>query len=346
VKINDSGSIIVDYLNYSLYDGVIGNYMLFHYILSDDDLLSELNKNTIFYFKNIVNCDLLNMEIKKGNLGVYEGISGLLYFIKNCKNKELENFENNIINQLYVEIENKDINPYFFEGLGGIIIVLSKFQKSEENKIRFKKIVCQYLSYLKNNFDLLNDCGLAHGISGIILALLNIIDYGDEVTILIKLFLDKEDSLFNFEKSNWPDSRYINLDSKYMSNYWCNGTFGILLVRSLLHKYGLINIYEQGYFSIIDKDKLIDSSCNHLCCGNAGQMACLYEIGINISDEKLTSKAKKYYSNLIEISEMNFPFPQNNLSNNFSLMTGFTGVLYYYHKINYDSLLPNILLLE
>jgi lantibiotic modifying enzyme len=346
VKIDSTGTINVNYENYSLYDGVLGNYLLFQNLLFDNDTLEDYLTHSSDYLLNTLNTDFINDEICRNNLGVFEGISGLLYFLNTSENIEMKKISKNLVDKLYLTLDSNKINPNFFEGCGGILIVLSKYCNDQTEKDRFNTFTNNYIDYVNKNQEAINKPGLAHGISGILLSLLNIGDRNNLVISLINALLEKEDRLFNIDKQNWSDYRYSDENDKYSSSFWCNGSMGIMLVRSLIHKMGIINIYNKPYYKLISNYGINANSSNHLCCGNSGQMACIYEIGVNLGDQKLIAISKKYFSNLSDLPNINFPFLKNNLSNNFSLMTGLTGVLYYYHKVLYNNDMPNILILE
>lgn len=271
-------------------------------------------------------------------LSAFSGIGSVIYLSYNlflltnkkkyydCYKKycsELVNRNQEIVN------ESKETDVYdFMCGISGLLIVLCKIYEKEKDQLLKDFIFKEkekLLKWIKNNsFD---QTGIAHGISGIIYALLILDKTFDELNY-------KEISLFLL-----GSEMDIYKAQKQFGVEWCHGISGLLFVRTVASmQWNEPSIREQinELFKLLERVD-INTKNNCLCHGVRGikeSLSVVKEVHKNIS-----SKIEQ----ILALEEYNFWGLNHHTVENF--MMGTSGVAYSYLKSKFNSL-PSIMLLE
>lgn len=225
-------------LNSAIYES--GGYILMLAYLRKD--LNISNETLINIMQSIKELELDSSDKLCGFFGIGSSIylnyligkeTGESYFYNELK-KYLNMLSEDIFN-----IESID----FTGGVSGIATILSNIYLDnnclgvDEHKLIYNELV-KYKNYIMNNIDKMQlGAGLAHGYSGIILALasMNSILMEKDISDKINSLLNKEEESYNEEFNNYLDLR----DKSFDKYYFCYGLPGILQVR--------IRLYELGY---------------------------------------------------------------------------------------------------
>ncbi|WP_336960991.1 type 2 lanthipeptide synthetase LanM family protein [Chryseobacterium contaminans] len=227
------------------------------------DILFLKESNSFFYDKNIqIIIDRIYQEsidiLKKNppkNIG-FAGIAGLIYFLIRMFKVEKEE---KYLNDLYFFIKTINLLDLFFScnnyglisGKAGILLSLVQLYKISPNyctneienmiNLFYKNIEANAISYSidqvywKSEYHKTPLCGMAHGIAGICISLLEYFSIfkNKDAKILIKKAIQYENSFFNKSKLNWRDNRdFIKSEKEaYNSFGWSHGSPGIGLSR-------------------------------------------------------------------------------------------------------------------
>lgn len=300
-----------------------------------------------------------NNGLYEKNLSAYNGIGSLIYLyykiylIKKDLNYYLK------YQQLIEELYNLNIKEYceidFVGGLSGLIVLLTNIYKHEEDELLFKTIVKMSNELLEKS----EDCkltGLAHGYSGIILALSKVsgilkknnLDYNQYLSKIIK-FISLENMFYNIKIENWSDLR--SGQELKDNTFWCHGVSGILLCRCEVLKCNIIdnNILENDIKRSIKKlsNFGFTKDKNHsLCHGIFGNIDILITASKVLNDSELFELANlEAYNTLDYIKSNSLKLGINATSDLMSFMLGISGIAYTFLRLN-NPLIPSILSLE
>ena len=334
-------------INFNLYDGggiiwlfaCVGNIYKNEYYRNISKKLLDTSVMTYEYYNS-------KQEHLKERISAFSGIGSLLYLYYNMY--KLDNNENYfakyqdtakiIIDSNYDDLDNYDnsINYDFLCGISGILVLVCKIYLSSKDEMS-KRIIDKYSEYLLNylNKNDINGIGLAHGISGYVLALIMIYRTNHE-----ELYLELANKLIRKE-----DEIYLkNQSEKENKTSWCNGETGMLIANHELlkikyDKNRLAKIYDL-IKAIIDKG-LYNMNNMCLCHGIYGNIEVVKKVLSEIDDVK-------YEIELDKISLYDLKDIQLGLKNNFQIdtfMIGTSGIAYseLRNKYNY---LPSILYLD
>lgn len=213
------------------------------------------------------------------NYSVYDGDGGLLYLCYNFSKafNEIKYFNSyleirdNIIDRYLKKIELKAIDFDFIEGLSGIIYLISKIEYDiSDNKYRnieFESLIEKYVNEL-NSFDFSTmPLGIAHGSTGILMALLAIYQFSNK-----KQVLDTIKKILICEQNIIKTSSELNYS-------WCKGKGGLILSRVILKSFNLPDPLikelvdsEIDIFNRSDKQGYFDNLNSSLCHGIVGSI--------------------------------------------------------------------------
>lgn len=279
------------------------------------------------------------------NFSVFSGQGGLIYltynFYKIFKNNYYLDFFEEIIADCFESvIEDSDTyNIDYLEGMSGIVYLLTQIYLDNKNIILNEKLsllIHRYINYISSNISNFKTVGLAHGISGIILTLLNIyrIHSSEEIIELCYKLLNIENLLIEQNKDNCPMT-------------WCNGIIGMVHTRCKMMEYLnndickndiVMNVFNnaikhKGIESIVD----VNNYC--LCHGIYGNIEILKNNNlINKEIQNSDIFVKKYFEDFNQIKWLKIDVEFD------SFMLGTPGVIYSLLGI-YD-LLPSVMGLE
>ena len=200
--------------------------------------------------------------------------------------------------------------------------------------------------------------GLAHGQSGYILALAlayTVIDKPD-ILLAIQHALDYEEHNYVERANNWYDYRRFlvqrrnqDISDKYQERFMyglCSGTPGIGLTRVALGTY----IPELNSPEVIKRatdfcttSRLV--GCDNYCCGNAGWIDCLIEIGLSTKNDVLFDKAKEIATSIMPINS-GHRYILSNLKGIYdvSMFTGISGIGYEFIRTQIPNDIPSPLI--
>jgi type 2 lantibiotic biosynthesis protein LanM len=219
------------------------------------------------------------------NLGGMTGLGGLIYVFSLLGHTKDALYLASLINQKKIEA---DTNFDLLLGSAGVILVLlSLYEKTGEKSVLEKaKEVGNYLlakahpakeGLAWGEKDL---CGLSHGVAGISYALFKLSAFSKESAYsnIAKKALEYERSCYAPQYNNWPDLRYGK--EVYDVFTWCHGAPGIGLSRLYIKKYYSDAMIDQEIAHAIQATiSHMIGSVDHLCCGNFGRIAFLWEAG-------------------------------------------------------------------
>lgn len=355
VEISDSGAWLFEALDPYMYNGLIGIAMFF------SSLYKTTNKgeyrDTLYKILSTIEYNMQNNLCLKEDISAFSGISSLVYgyyFIGLQQNdKNLIEKSKEYIRQIEAFTEKFD-NYDLISGVAGIIIVLCNIFKIEQDKnILNLAIKCaDFLIENATNDDkifgwksFVNDkilSGLAHGNSGIALALLELYEITDKN--IYKEFsikaIEYENSYYNKTFNNWINEKDI-VNKEQDSVFWCYGATGIGLSRNRMNKIVQTNQIEADLKNAtrkVLKDGFGGSSC--LCHGDFGSIDLLVETGY-------IKEAREKVKSLIEMSNKHgwiMGTAQDFYSPSF--MTGLSGIGYELLKTAYPLVFPSILILD
>jgi lantibiotic modifying enzyme len=137
-------------------------------------------------------------------------------------------------------------------------------------------------------------CGMAHGNSGVAMALFEAWRLGGprELRDVALLALDYERSLFSEAEQNWPDLRDDESGASFMAA-WCNGAPGIALARSRMLAIDDVRELREDLARAVETTKVAHLRGGHLCCGMGGLDQILFEVGARQGDAALTESARR-----------------------------------------------------
>ncbi len=272
------------------------------------------------------------------NYSLFNGLGGFLYVMYNLYKRTKNNYYIDIVLLLFEGIfqqySNRELikdDLDYLGGLSGTLYLLEELAKVDINifdKGKINILERKYLDLLSSYKHDLTEIGFAHGISGIVLPLSNMINEDDRAYILLKDLIVLEDELIR--NSEVPFT-------------WCRGWTGLLQVRNKLYENLGFNKVEKAFLldilPKIDENfienifKLKNLSLCHGICGN---------IDILISAENKYDKMDFPLDIFKDIGEIKW-FKDSEYSwENF--MLGNSGVAYSILRILHN--VPSILNLE
>lgn len=295
-----------------------------------------------------------------GNLSLFTGIGSMIYLYytfyilydsMNYKEKLMQLIDRVVEEMDGEKLDGKKLEDDIILGVSGTIIVLCEIHSElKDNKIaeciqKMGEVLYAHLSQ-ENESHL---TGFSHGYSGYAVALNVIGKLTKDIkyTNLAEHLLEIENRYFDEERMNWKDLR----EEGSFSSYWCHGSGGIALARTLILDMQQKNKYTQeinaGILDLKNNGFLRDEKYNHsLCHGTFGNIDILLKIAEKNEDNELEAFAKsKAVEELKYIREVGFLAGTKNIIDNNSFMLGLSGIGYELLRIH-DRRVPSILSLE
>lgn len=362
IDITESEQWVVSPIDYSLYNGLIGNAMAFLYVY-------DITKNKKYY-------DVLNKVVKSINntkniwesedYSVFLGKGGFLYLYytlwKKLNNSEYEAlFWKEIENLKNIELKTQKLD--YISGVSGLLVVLCNIYENEKSDVLYEIIVdiSEYIISKKDKkkgkciwysdidcSEILN--GLSHGLSGIAYSLIKSweITKKEEYYRVALSALDFENT--RKKDGNWIDFRNYERRRKLKFRepvYWCHGAAGIGMVRSKIDKIIRENRIKNDLNMAIEtvlKEGCINSDC--LCHGKFGNLELFMledESGRNIKLHKeIASKILRIINDSNNVWKSGVPQEKRI----FTLMLGEVGIAYQLIRFYSNYEVPSILMLD
>ncbi|AST06328.1 hypothetical protein AF2641_05310 [Anoxybacillus flavithermus] len=286
----------------------------------------------------------------------FNGVGAYIYLVYNAYRITGEKW---FYNELLNEIQNLSIpenvnNIDYFTGLAGTVTILSEIKlnmNEPDIKEPLEKLLKSAVEIIHQKYkDMMKDdkrIGLAHGYSGLILALSRYDstnkNYNNQA--LINNLIEAEEEYFNSRKNNYIDLR----DNTYDKYFICYGIVGILFSRIELLENGFTHFKED----ITEKSlKLCNDILNNtinlddysycLCHGIGGLIELFEELKrLEILNEKLYREVNNKLFSYLDKNNL------NGINNNFiysSFMLGYGGKAY--NKLRNKYNIPSILRLK
>lgn len=324
-------------LDFSLYNGMLGVTLFLAqlYQYSPKIEYKETVYRNVHYIQNVMK----NIKGKMTN-SVFNGIGALAYsfhylaslfnddYLRNIGDGYLIRMKN--IKEEFSQEENSDEGLKkeeidFMDGHAGIITFLINLYETTKSEVSLQlaKIYGNDLREKILNKEVIPSLlGLAHGTSGIVMALTKLKKYEDNPSnekIIVDL-INYEKKYFDKSRLNWLDLR-DNVSSKNNSFYWCHGAPGILLSRIGQEKE--IHLEKEIIDNLLTKHMNTDRiGLCHGVFGNLDILLSLAEKYPNLSIEQVRELGTKF---------LNQETVQSKLQNMkdkglFGLMMGISGV--------------------
>jgi len=289
-------------------------------------LLNQFNQ----YYEN------LNKTIDESlNFSIFTGLGGLIYI--NYNMYQLYSIEKyliivqKIIDDVVLFYLKKNLiqdDLDYMSGLSGLLIIICRIIKNGDYVLnhQLEKLMKKYVLLIKSSK--LNIVGVAHGISGVTIALAEIYIVMNEKSYinLIQNLINEEDKLI--KRQDVPD-------------IWCRGMSGILYARTFINK--VISNYE------FHSDTRIDTTdiCEFLTIEDASLCHGIYgNIDVIYSLKQLcnTSEYDELIYKSVTASNLSFRFFDSLDYQLKTFMLGSSGIMYVLLRIKYE--IPSVLNLE
>lgn len=286
-------------------------------------------------------------------LSAYNGIGSLLYIYytlyKLWKEEKYALKYKQCLEQV-VKLElTQDVPLDFVNGLSGMAVLMENLY-AEERSQELLELAKKYTDYCIARIDEIELTGLAHGYSGILLAVAGFYHiskenkYYEEALKVIAL----ENLYYDEQKNNWRDLREGLEESD--SVCWCHGATGIGLARMKASKLLMENVCKTDLERALKKIKT--DTCklkNHsLCHGLFGNFDCFRSIvdALEDTDGQYTADVEEMYAfALADMKKNGAVCGISNAYEMFSFMLGIPGIAYAIMR-KYNREIPNMLLLE
>ncbi|MEK8193786.1 type 2 lanthipeptide synthetase LanM family protein [Clostridioides difficile] len=362
IDITESEQWVVSPIDYSLYNGLIGNAIAFLYIY-------DITKNKKYYdMLNKIVSSITNIKNiwESEDYSVFLGKGGFLYLYyilwKKLNNPKYESLfwkEIDNIKKLDLKTQNLD----YISGVSGLLVVLCNIYENEKNDILYKIIVniSEYIISKKDKKadkyvwysdidcnEILN--GLSHGLSGIAYSLIKSwkITKKEEYCKVALSAIDFENT--RKKDGNWIDFRNYERRKELKFRepvYWCHGAAGIGMVRSKIDKIIKENSIKNDLSMAIEtvlKKGCINSDC--LCHGKFGNLELLMLEDDRTKDvefhKEIASKILRIINNSNNVWKSGVPQEKRI----FTLMLGEVGIAYQLMRFYSYYEIPSILMLD
>ncbi len=299
--------------------------------------LKLLNTAEMYYqYKDRQKISSQNVE----RLAAFSGIGSCLYNYYNLwiltEDEALFERFSDICNKIekldlsYLDSSNETKDFDYVCGIAGFIVVACKILEQKKNKTLLKIVSDldkKLIAYIKRNSNF--EFGMAHGISGIVYALLmlNKINISGNYKEIIYNLLTQEMKLFT--------------DASYKTYSWCKGATGMALVRAV----SLAEMKEERFYKeilhiydLVYNSELIPQ--NGLCHGSRG-----IKEGFDDVKRILASCGKNITNNRITCIKEKNDFGLKNNKDIETFMLGSSGVAYSLLREK-NRIFPSLLLLE
>lgn len=359
---NVNGMYQLKTLDFSLYNGILGVSIFLGQLYNQ--VPKQIYKDTILKNIRYIHDTMQEVEGELVN-SMFNGIGSIaysLYYLSSLlENNELKNLGYEYLNMM-MDLKNsnhirkdssgkiqEETQVDFMDGHAGIITFAVNLYETqgEELALEIAKKYGEDLMKILMEHNHPKLLGLAHGTSGIILALdkLGRLLQDERMLLISKRLIEYEDSHFNAESLNWSDLR-DNVSNQNQSYYWCHGAPGILLSRSSI-KQTLIqnNVSETKLIKNIIGNQL-DIGRLGICHGTFGNL----DILISLTEKYPELLSTEYVSKLMKshMGKKETRLKLQGLKDRglFGLMIGVSGVGYALLRMHNPDQVPSILSLD
>ncbi|MBF0226722.1 MAG: type 2 lantipeptide synthetase LanM family protein [Desulfobacterales bacterium] len=360
-------------ISYYLYDGVCGIALFLASMakITQESKYSNMAYSACMPVIKAIESGIVNRLIEHESIGVCNGLSSIIYSLAYIYRLLKDDRYLKIAQQiapLITEERIKNDKRLDIEGgsAGAIIGLLSLYELDNNSAYIEKANICA--KHLISKSKLINAyqrgwpnnegvmlAGMAHGASGIAMALLRLfkVVLDEELLNVAKQVLNYERSLFSEKKLNWPVLHKTSdgqIDSSMFMSAWCHGSAGICLTRL-----DALDVFKQDELLKEDINNAIENILNfgfapvdHLCCGNIGRAESLFYAGQVLNAPDISEKARKIITIAIErAKEKGFWGLRLKVWENRCFQPGFfrglSGIGHSMLRIAYPDLLPSVL---
>lgn len=296
-------------------------------------------------------------------IGAFSGLSGILYAIYfSEKMLGLEsslsstNSERTWINRLSSRIQGDTYLDVTSGSAGALAVTCCLIENgiwtTDQSKSLLKELQKKLLvtaekipGYLGNGWPTGDSHimlgGFSHGSTGIATALArsNRICFNKDVEACAQGGIEFDDNFLSPENGLWIDQRPELENSEITPNQWCHGASGIILGRSLVHKWNRDNNQDLLNSALVREESASIPQNHSLCHGLFGNTYCFKEA----NQKTFTSSFGKSFDSLLNNGfRAGLSFDLHSVP---GLMTGLSGLLYAMSAY-LDRNIPNILWLE
>ncbi|WP_370695802.1 type 2 lanthipeptide synthetase LanM family protein (plasmid) [Priestia megaterium] len=343
-------------LDFSLYNGMLGISLYLAHLYKY--IPKKIYKDTVYKNINFLNDTMRTIEGNMPN-SMFNGIGSFAYTLYSLsslfEDETLYDLGNDYLLMMSnleedEDAKNKDIEEFdFLDGYAGIITFCVNLYETHGIELALslaEKYGKKLMSYLQHKHSELI-LGLAHGTSGIVIALRKLGSVFKDQNMLdtVSKLINYEDSHFDNQKLNWLDLRE-NVAEKTKSFYWCHGAPGILLSRAFTD-----SKYVQG--KTLETDVLnnfldfhLDVERISLCHGTFGNFDMLINIGQKHSDLLPLTQIKNSALSYLQQEKVQAIIQGMKERGLIGLMIGVSGVGYSLLRMHDPKNVPSILTLE
>lgn len=340
IKKPSKTSKVIEPCDLYIYNGLAG-FAIFYYSLTYSQLKKDEYKNMCELIKKQLfrYTEEFIRELPHNRTGIMNGEASIVYcyqiLFKITKKVQFIEYAKKHMNGV-LQIAKYDMQNDWLAGNAGVIVVLVNMYAITKNERYINAIQELIYNMVRKGIHLCGGIGwksvenlppltgVAHGNSGVIMALTKALEVFPEKNSLIKLIKDAlvyENYNYNKKFNNWRDLRTNTVNDNGDRIGWCNGAAGVLLSRLEILRLKIPEISD-----IANKD--VNKAYEKIKTSKIGDDLCLCHgiMGINlILDECDKTKLKSY--KLVEIIQHHL---QNEYETEYNMgfMTGLSGAGY------------------
>jgi type 2 lantibiotic biosynthesis protein LanM len=352
IKLDENDRWVLGFAEDDLYEGIPGIVLTFAYgahVFKNKNykILCQAWLKHIKLWLRSARCELTE------STGFFEGLGGYIYVLTMMYqlwgDKSLLLTIKLLINKVDMAFKSNQSTDVISGSAGLLMVLLSanRFISSEKLMKLMQKCAKHILHQYPDPYKITKQSphlllGMAHGVSGMILALhrYNLLKKSQS----IQHWLDKAmlylDEHFNSVNKNWPDLRYKT--AKY-SDSWCHGAPGIGLMLLALQPYVNVQNRIDAALTTTFQQGIRKSHC--LCHGNLGSLDFFLMAVRQGNDKRIELFYKIIASNILSNLEKNSNYYCDICTKMASpgLLTGQAGVVYELLRILSPDQVPSIL---
>ena len=329
---------------------------------------SKIEKLFAEEFHNKRGSSVLDLSFTQGLAGF---IQSTIIIAKILGKEELPEMALSAVQDVPDEYLTRCLENDFFSGMAGTLYYFSKLYHMMPNPKLKEKIEIISLELLdrsikddsgrklwhaSNEYKPLT--GLAHGQSGIAIALLNAWDIIEvpQLREIAESLIEYETTCFSNKEGNWFDFRKFNVklrgfegnnnyEPRFMYGY-CSGAPGIGLARIIASRNTNSLKYEVDIRRAIEfcKNKSIIGN-DSLCCGSSAWIDLLVEASLYYEDEELLDIASEICAAIIpKKNHKGYIISSLNGTADISLFKGYSGIAYQFMRVLDPKKIPSIII--
>lgn len=350
IEINDHAHWVAKFSGNNFYDGIPGIVLTFAYgaHIFKNKNYKRLCQSWLGHLRYWLHHSKPTLT---ENIGLFEGLGGFLYVLAKLyvlwNDKSLIDDMKCLIDRIDCAFESNTCVDIMSGSAGLLIALLTVYPIYSSRTLHrlmqrcVRHILKQYPDpyHRKNSPELL--LGMAHGISGMMLALYRYhrLKKSRRIVYWLKRAMLYLDYHFNKEKHNWPDFR---LKPVTYPGSWCNGAAGIGMMYMVLQNHAneknrvdaaLKTVFQQG------------SSLYHcLCHGNVGSLDFFLMATQQYQVKHIEILYRIMVSHFLkQLENSNFQCDMCATTGTPGLLTGWSGVIYELLRLAYPNQIPSVL---